>query len=127
MEKWVDGKKLIARWGIKGFEIFDYMKKGLPAYTIHGKRIVDADSLERAPKNPYEEIEKNVRTKKNARVLGGPGHVPPQLTEGGIKAIARRIYNSQPLIIINPFNDSITLSFTVNIRLSHRVFIPIWN
>lgn len=45
MKRWIEGKKLIARWGIMPFELPGYMKKSLQAYTKPGKKVCDLDSL----------------------------------------------------------------------------------
>jgi hypothetical protein len=46
-KRWLSGRELIDSWNITDFEIFDYLKKGLPAYTKVGKRVIDLDPLER--------------------------------------------------------------------------------
>jgi hypothetical protein len=55
---WITGEHLTRLWHIRDFELFDYLKKGLQAYTRHGKRIVDRDSRERQPK--YSSIDEAI-------------------------------------------------------------------
>ncbi len=46
-KRWLSGCELIGFWKAEAFEIFDFLKRGLPAYTSLGKRVVDRDPLER--------------------------------------------------------------------------------
>lgn len=40
------GNQLLDLWGIDEWELFECLKSGLAAYTVSGKRLVDADELE---------------------------------------------------------------------------------
>jgi hypothetical protein len=76
--RWITGNELIARWRIMGFELFDFMKQELQAYTSHGKKIVDSDSLERDHRKTPNQIEAEIRsTIPTYRVFGTSGPQDP--------------------------------------------------
>jgi hypothetical protein len=110
-EEWLTGQGLIDRWQIEDFELFEYLKKGLQAYTWHGKRIVDEATLERGRRDSKETIRKNVLAKQRASTLGaGPvGHGP--LSESEIEQQVNRLYNRQEEVSLNPPKDALVTSF----------------
>jgi hypothetical protein len=112
--KWISGKELIDLRGIRDFELFDRMKMGLQAYDSYGKKIIDSDSLERAPRDTLEHIEALIRGAGGTyRVLGRPGTFRRPPTEWEIKAEARKAYKAQPLEIVNLPKNCEPFSFTI--------------
>ena len=67
MAKWINCSELLNRWEIRDFELFDFLKKGLQAYTNHGKKIIDTDTLERARRDSIETIKENLRIARAKR------------------------------------------------------------
>lgn len=126
MEKWAwliqgainprkyTGRQVVERFRLLDFEIFDLLKKGLQAYTDTGKRVVDSDSLPKGKRWSLEFIEGTERAKQNARVICGPGlSLGRSWSENEIKREAKRIYDRQPLEILNPPKDCFPFSFTL--------------
>ena len=114
-EEWLTGQELIDRWQIEDFELFECLKKGLQAYTWHGKRIVDEATLEPEKKDSKDTIRKNVLAKEGARTLGsGPGGRGPS-SEREIQQKVDYLYNRpENLKLILP-PDSIAASFDLPI------------
>jgi hypothetical protein len=111
------GQYFVTQLGIKGFELFDLMKKGLQAYTSTGKKVVDSDPLPRGKRQSLDQVEANQRAKQNARVIGEPGSSSGSpCSEDDIKWSARRIYNNQSLEILNPPKNCVLMSFTLPIN-----------
>lgn len=113
-KKWLTGKDLTTLWGIREFELLAFMKKGLQAYTPHGKKIVDSDSLEHGRPLTFEQVKANFEAKQQARCLGSPGtSMGPPKTEAEINYLAKKYYESQSLKIINPPKDCEIMSFHI--------------
>lgn len=80
MWKWITGKDLIIKWGIQPFEIFHYLKQGLPAYTSPlGKKVVDQDNLPQIKRDTLETIRLGLiveaKRKPVMQPMGGPGDI----------------------------------------------------
>ena len=113
MSEWITGREVIKLLGIEPLELFELLKKGLQPYSQYGKKIIDSDSLPRAPRDSYEKIEANVRAKQQADTLPCSGRPKD---EWEIKQIACRIYESQKPEIVNPPKDSILISLNLPIN-----------
>ena len=133
MEKgeWITGRELVALWQIQDFELFDYLKKGLQAYTRHGKRIVDVDNLERRLKySSIEEAILEIRMEENrvngieagrltpkgkaflpsdAITLPLPGPMP--IRKRDTEAEAKELLKEEE--VVYPTNDTIVLDFSL--------------
>jgi hypothetical protein len=110
--QWMTGEDLIARWGIMGFELFEYMKQGLQAYTRYGKKIVDSDPLEKAPRYTLDFFVDSLKAAEKAgRVLSGK--MRPPRSDREINKEAKKAFESQTLEVINPPRDCVLMSFTL--------------
>jgi hypothetical protein len=110
-KKWLSGRDLVEVLGMQGFELFDLMKKGLQPYTGTGKKVIDSDPLPRGKRDSFEEIWAKQKAKHNACTLGATSGI--FRSEAAIEEKARRIYNGQPLVILNPPKDCELMSFTL--------------
>jgi hypothetical protein len=110
--KWMTGEDLITRWGIMDFELFGYMKQGLQAYTRYGKKIVDSDPLEKAPRYTLDFFINSLKGAENAgRVLSVK--MKPPRSDWEIKKEAKKAFESQALEVVNPPKDCVLMSFAL--------------
>lgn len=115
-KKYIPVKDLLDK-GLEGFEFFDLVKRKVLQVSepITGRAIVDEDDFERAPRLTYEQVEANQRAKQHARVLGaGPGSGGFPASEWEIKQRTKKIYDWQPLEIVNPPKDFILKRLTLS-------------
>ena len=111
--KWISGKDLIARWGIMAFELFDYMKIGLQAYTQHGNKIVDSDPLDKAPRHTLEFFIISIKRREIAGRVGG-GKMRQPRSEWEINKEAKSLFEAPSnLQIVNPPPNCELMSFTI--------------
>jgi hypothetical protein len=113
-KKWISGEELIARWGIRDFELFDQMKMGLQPYNSYGKKIIDSDRLNKAPRHSLGQIEALIRGAGGTyRVLGKPDKFQRPPTEREIKEESKKAYEAQAQEILNLPKNCRPFSFTI--------------
>ena len=110
-KKWKSGKELISRWGRMGFELFDFMKQGLQAYTRIGKKNYRFRPAGEGTTLSIRLFCQEIRHIGNMKVLS-PKMSPPY-SEGEIIARAKSAFNSQPQEVVNPPKDCKLISFTI--------------
>jgi len=105
MIRWISGHQLLSRWNIQDFELYEYLRKGLPVYNNCGIPIINPDLLPYPPRRElmYEEIERAIRAEiSRERMIANSSisyhhtpHKPP--TEGEIKERAKKEFEKHPL------------------------------
>lgn len=101
--KYISGKELMTHWNMEGFELFNCLKKGLQPYTQYGHKIIDTDTLEHGRKHSVEWFENLISgTNETGNVFTGQSRIPVCLTNQEIKQQAKKTFEGQQLLPINP-------------------------
>jgi hypothetical protein len=107
MSNWITGKDLAAYWDLKAFEFFGLLKKGLQPYDGLGRKVIDADTLEKGKKYSFEWLVEDFTAKRNANVSRGP------MTDTEINSRAKMAYARQPVVFLSPPENNPYMSFTL--------------
>jgi hypothetical protein len=116
---WYTGKEIVDEYGIKDFQLFDLLKKGLQAYTKTGKKVVDRASLPKDRRHSlkyYENIAQlEIGAEQTGKVITGKDvwHNRPKRSADEIMQDFRRQYYSQPEEILNDPKGCESISFTL--------------
>jgi|GEM_PF-5552899 len=99
-KNWISGAALCDERSLMGYELFEFLQKGLPAYTSTGLMIIDIDKLEKKRRYTIEDIKRQISLAQGPSdytVLTGQGHYEPPsrgMSAQEIDAWAKRIYVS---------------------------------
>lgn len=102
MKRWFTGQQIFKKYDVQAFELLKYMRNGLQAYTVDGRKVIDEDTLEHGRKETLKEIEYSFRAKVKApfKSIGDVDNHYSSLTPE--MDTLRLLYNTKPTLIGNP-------------------------
>lgn len=117
-KRWYTGHELVERWELQTFEIYEFMKKGLQAYTQYGKKIInEKDCIVAVKKRSLKSLERMIREKSVKtpfRSLDSVGFTIVTPTDHDIKQLAKKIFKGQPKFErISPPSNCVAIDFSL--------------